>query len=469
MKALEIIRGLREEKRPAPNWTNTSGIYQDCSGYPDVEFYARCPKCGLVHGSYKTMREAHAYRLCNRCQVDNINKLKKQVRELDLPKNRGKPGKSLSRMFNEANRLLPAPLLEGFAWHPELFEHRARLLQALAAAGLVFGQDFSSVDLLHDEFGLEVCGIAFEKTALFIVNRVMPAAVPDLSVRFHFIRDRRQEHGWTAVAVRDDEGLGADTLKQKMRSRVPVMAMAMAEAGLPPEGFDAREYFLSTPGPWFEVAMRELGNEEHANFHLGRDNLDAEEDCDSVNVEGDNATEWTIFRDEDKAEAEALRQVTQDLESEPEIFNQNWLEAYINMESLKDTLSEEARNIEWLREEDDERKVRYLIDHGSLQEEDWYDADGNFVGITPDNEGLVEDALDTFAEEQAKRFDPMEWLRSIYGKEDEVIKEAIRLAGIDVAAAAQDAVNTDGWIHFLNSYSSNYTLLDSGAVAFMTG
>lgn len=109
MTAESVIRSLHEKKRHAPNWTNTKGIYADLSGYPDVEYYVKCPKCGQVHGSYKTMREAHAKRLCDLCDIETINKLKKQVKEVDAPKNRGKPGKSLSHLFNEADEMVPPP------------------------------------------------------------------------------------------------------------------------------------------------------------------------------------------------------------------------------------------------------------------------------------------------------------------------------------------------------------------------
>src|SRR5438552_12616949 len=51
-----------------------------------------------------------------------------------------------------------------FAFHPELFEHRTLALEALAAHDLHWFEHFGSVDLLHDLFGLEVCGISKKAT-----------------------------------------------------------------------------------------------------------------------------------------------------------------------------------------------------------------------------------------------------------------------------------------------------------------
>ena len=47
----------------------------------------------------------------------------------------------------------------GFAFHPELFESRTQVLDLLSEAGFAWLEDFGSVDLLHEEYGLEVCGI----------------------------------------------------------------------------------------------------------------------------------------------------------------------------------------------------------------------------------------------------------------------------------------------------------------------
>ncbi len=52
---------------------------------------------------------------------------------------------------------------EGFEFYPELFEHRNRALELLDAAGFTWFSDFSSIDLRHEEYGLEICGVQKEQ------------------------------------------------------------------------------------------------------------------------------------------------------------------------------------------------------------------------------------------------------------------------------------------------------------------
>jgi hypothetical protein len=70
-----------------------------------------------------------------------------------------------------------------------------------------------------------------------------------------------------------------------------------------------------------------------------------------------------------------------------------------------------------------------------------------------------------FAEIQTKNrlSDPMEYLEDIYGKED-AVKQAIKIAGIDIDAAAEEAVNVDGPAHFLSSYDGSSYNTKNGLV-----
>lgn len=64
---------------------------------------------------------------------------------------------------------------------------------------------------------------------------------------------------------------------------------------------------------------------------------------------------------------------------------------------------------------------------------------------------------------EAELKDPMQYLEGIYGKED-AVKKAIEIAGIDVDAAAEEAVSVDGPSHFLSSYDGNSYTTDGGLV-----
>jgi hypothetical protein len=60
--------------------------------------------------------------------------------------------------------------------------------------------------------------------------------------------------------------------------------------------------------------------------------------------------------------------------------------------------------------------------------------------------------------------DPMDYLSDIYGST--AAKEAIKIAGIDTEAAAQEAVSTDGAAHFMCNYDGNYQTTKSGFIVW---
>jgi len=79
MNALETIQLVVEGRAPE-GWATAGGVYGNFSKWPhEAVYYAKCPKCGLIHGNFKTMREAHAKKLCNDCNLDAINAIKDQV------------------------------------------------------------------------------------------------------------------------------------------------------------------------------------------------------------------------------------------------------------------------------------------------------------------------------------------------------------------------------------------------------
>ena len=99
-----------------------------------------------------------------------------------------------------------------FRFEPELFDHRTRAMEALAGEGFEWFSHFSSVDILHDVFGLEVCGIERENDALkieSILHRVFRAW------RYSHIgyKDGERDPGWKVVIHRDprtDPGLHSE-------------------------------------------------------------------------------------------------------------------------------------------------------------------------------------------------------------------------------------------------------------------
>ena len=65
---------------------------------------------------------------------------------------------------------LSSPIMDTFRFAPELFEYRNNVIAALAEAGFDWLSHYSSVDPLHDVYGIEVCGIHKREDAIQILR-----------------------------------------------------------------------------------------------------------------------------------------------------------------------------------------------------------------------------------------------------------------------------------------------------------
>lgn len=171
--------------------------------------------------------------------------------------------------------------------------------------------------------------------------------------------------------------------------------------------------------------------------------------------------EYTVVEDEETAERLALAVVTQDLEQEPELFNPDFLARHIDMKKLEEWVYEAAmeddyaydlarRNPEFFWE------IAEQWDVEDLPEPDEY-------GNRPDHvdQRYIDALQEAIARNKAK--DPMGFFEDIYGRRD-AIKYAIEAAGIDIEAAAEEAVSVDGWQHFLARYDGKSHETKSGFV-----
>lgn len=161
--------------------------------------------------------------------------------------------------------------------------------------------------------------------------------------------------------------------------------------------------------------------------------------------------EYYVAKDNDSAYDLAVAMVTQDLEEDPSMFNQSFIESHIDTDRLRRDLESDVSNSNYeyfndMRDSELEREVR---DRLRLDDEDFLDEDGEFK----DRDSIVEQLAEKMTEEQLK--DPMSYLEEIYSKED-AVKKAIEIAGIDVKAAAEEAVDSDGMGHFLSPYDGEY-------------
>jgi hypothetical protein len=167
--------------------------------------------------------------------------------------------------------------------------------------------------------------------------------------------------------------------------------------------------------------------------------------------------EWFVVANEDQERELALAIVKQDLEEQPEIFEKNFIESHIDKDRLRRDLESDVQTQreEDLREMRDRDFWREWEGEGFDTPEE--DEDGDIPSPTDEQ---IEELASHQTEEQLR--DPMSYLEDIYG--DEAAKHAIEIAGIDIDAAAEDAVDTDGAAHFLSSYDGNSYTTKGGLV-----
>jgi hypothetical protein len=92
--------------------------------------------------------------------------------------------------------------VSNFDFHPELFERRTLALETLAENGYVWLEGFTSVDLLHDLFGLEVCGIAKRNDAEIILS-ILEGLFPEWPYSDLHYHDYERDRGWKAMVFKN--------------------------------------------------------------------------------------------------------------------------------------------------------------------------------------------------------------------------------------------------------------------------
>jgi hypothetical protein len=194
--------------------------------------------------------------------------------------------------------------------------------------------------------------------------------------------------------------------------------------------------------------------------------------------------EYLVVESDDAARELAIAVVKQDLEEEPENFNQDFIQQHIDKNRLRRDLHSDVydMNYEHLRDEANTRPMKFVEENSldmpeptkkqlkeyaeAMSDEDnpasailakleEMDAESQWIEIGEEPE--VEDSeVEKIAEGETERRleDPMAYLEDIYGPED-AAKKAIEIAGIDIDAAAEEAVSTDGEGHFLSRYDGN--------------
>jgi hypothetical protein len=92
-------------------------------------------------------------------------------------------------------RVFARPEEQEFQFHPELFECKGRASEVLDTAGFTWFTDYSSIDLLHEEFGLEICGIQ-EESNVKPIAEAMRAEFPHWHYCHVCYKDYGRDPGW---------------------------------------------------------------------------------------------------------------------------------------------------------------------------------------------------------------------------------------------------------------------------------
>lgn len=185
----------------------------------------------------------------------------------------------------------------------------------------------------------------------------------------------------------------------------------------------------------------------------------------SVTVDG---IEYNIIKDEDEAERIATEHVTQDLEQEPSIFNQEWLSSHIDIQQAQHVFIDiyNEWNSSYAEDIKTESSKRYtnrlaeeMVDMGIITEEE-----GENEEFDLDNK--IDDFVEVMTESQIDEGDGgLEHYRLNFGDE-EANKVITEHQLIDINAAAEDAIDVDGWPHFISLYDGNYETTKNGIVYF---
>ncbi len=100
-----------------------------------------------------------------------------------------------------------------FPFHPELFAERGRAMNALADLDLLWFSSYRSIDIEHELYGLEVCGIRDQETAE-TVAMALRRTFPEWRNGYMYERSYADgDPGWTVVICREGPEATGDNTK----------------------------------------------------------------------------------------------------------------------------------------------------------------------------------------------------------------------------------------------------------------
>ncbi len=199
-------------------------------------------------------------------------------------------------------------------------------------------------------------------------------------------------------------------------------------------------------------------------------------------VEFEDGSEWIIYNSVEDAESDCVEYVAEQIENEPEMFNQDWLKNYITFSDTDRKMIAEDLVGDYpsdIRDEEDGKRLaeeanlldEYLEIQEKIDDADVTDENIDIRALKNKKEELLDKAEEIVKDEMFDKYykdleDPYECLvveQGIYSAEDFLKQYGY---SINIDEAAQDAVNVDGIAHFFASYDGNEVYLDDGTVMY---
>lgn len=197
---------------------------------------------------------------------------------------------------------------------------------------------------------------------------------------------------------------------------------------------------------WIEKALTDLRKEVNNN--------DLEYQWaygDEYFMASDGNEEYMVFESESEAEDYAIQRVREDLEENPEYFNQDWLSNYIDGNDFFQNVYDEWNN-SYANDIQSERGSTY--ENRLIDEMVEWDIMSEEEAESDDAEEIAEDRIDDFV--SALTSDQMDnggfdYYVDNFGQA-EAMKVVLDNGLIDIDDASESAVREDGIAHFLSSY-----------------
>lgn len=182
-----------------------------------------------------------------------------------------------------------------------------------------------------------------------------------------------------------------------------------------------------------------------------------------VNV-GEDGAEYFVVADYDAAEQLAIAEVEDRLRDDASSFNQDFIERHIDVDNLRNQLRSDA----------EEYNRDYLKDIGAGQF--WRNAEGyeNHIYVPEEDEDgerrePTEEEIELLVElmTEADLQNPIEYLNNQLD-EEQAMRRAIELGGINIEEAAKEAVRDDGPGFWLASYDNELRETPGGFIYWRT-